>query len=546
MKNLLFACAAIFIFLSWLLPIHYRPWATYTGELYAFFALFALAAVFIKQPLQLPKIALPMAALAFLPLIQFAFGQVYYFSIAILGFAYVFGFWLAICMGFSLSARPQQKEQTFAYLSYTFLAGGVCTGLIAICQWLNFDAALSSIMMNISGSTRPFANFAQPNNMATFLLMALLACLYLYEQGKVKTRYLTAAAIPILIGIALSQSRTSWVASLCILLYLAYAQYRDYIRLRWFYSLAWFIGFLALIVLMPKLSQFISQMSDMNIQESRDVVQRAGGDMSRLAIWKQMAHAAAAQPWLGYGWYQTSTAFVAISEQIQGPVWVRSAHNFILDFVLWNGLLIAVPFFGYAAFWLIQLHRGARTASSVIGLLMIGVFLIHAMLEFPQNYAYFLLPAGFILGTVQAQNASAAVLHAPALFMRAVFGAGIILLILIYRDYDVLVPKLNQSARYEQAPEKITRNEKIYVLTEFNHRINFIRQNPYAPMTIAQLEDAEKLVRSYPTKYHLLEYAKMLAYNGHEAEARHQLQRLQAIQKRTVSYSELIQDMPKK
>jgi hypothetical protein len=39
MKNLLFACAAACIFLAWLLPIHYRPWATYTGELYAFFCL---------------------------------------------------------------------------------------------------------------------------------------------------------------------------------------------------------------------------------------------------------------------------------------------------------------------------------------------------------------------------------------------------------------------------------------------------------------------------------------------------------------------------
>ncbi len=95
---------------------------------------------------------------------------------------------------------------------------------------------------------------------------------------------MVACAIPILIGVALSQSRTSWVASLCVLVYLAYAQYKDYIRLCWFYSLAWFIGFVALIVLMPKLSQIMSQISDMNIQESRDVVKRAGGDMSRLAI----------------------------------------------------------------------------------------------------------------------------------------------------------------------------------------------------------------------------------------------------------------------
>ena len=154
MKNLLFACAAACIFLAWLLPIHYRPWATYTGELYAFFALFALAGAFLKQKLLLPKIALPLFGLALIPLIQFAFGHVYYFSIALLGFLYVFSFWMATAIGFSLSSQPDSREKTFLYLSYTFLAGGIATGLVAICQWLNFDEQLSWIMMNISGSVR--------------------------------------------------------------------------------------------------------------------------------------------------------------------------------------------------------------------------------------------------------------------------------------------------------------------------------------------------------------------------------------------------------
>jgi len=174
MRNFLFALAAIFMFIAWLHPIHYRPWATYLGELYAFFALFALAAAFLRQHIQLPKITLPIFGLALIPLIQFAFGHVYYFSIALLGFLYVFSFWMAIAIGFSLSSQPDSREKTFLYLSYTFLAGGIATGLVAICQWLNFDEQLSWIMMNISGSTRPFANFAQPNNMGTFLLMSPL------------------------------------------------------------------------------------------------------------------------------------------------------------------------------------------------------------------------------------------------------------------------------------------------------------------------------------------------------------------------------------
>jgi hypothetical protein len=41
MRFFLFLAASVCIALAWLLPIHYRPWVTYTGELFAFLSLFA-------------------------------------------------------------------------------------------------------------------------------------------------------------------------------------------------------------------------------------------------------------------------------------------------------------------------------------------------------------------------------------------------------------------------------------------------------------------------------------------------------------------------
>jgi len=40
--------------ISMLLPIHYRPWVTYTGELFAFLSLLALAALYLKEKLNYP------------------------------------------------------------------------------------------------------------------------------------------------------------------------------------------------------------------------------------------------------------------------------------------------------------------------------------------------------------------------------------------------------------------------------------------------------------------------------------------------------------
>lgn len=536
-ESALLFLAAILISLAWLFPIHYRPWVTYTGELYAFFALFTLAACLLKEKLQIPKISLPLLALCSVPFIQWGFGLVYFFDKALLSSVYIFSFWLAIILGYNLTQNSIERERIFTGFSYVLLGAGSITALMAICQWLTLDQYLP-IMVDIKIGQRPYANFAQPNNMATFLVMSLMACLYLYEKQKLKTVWIVIAAAMILVGVVLSQSRTSWLASLCILTYLGYQQYRGVMRIKWRYSLLWFAAFIGLIFIAPSFSQLLSQSAELSVQ-SRDVVQRATGDMSRLAIWEQMLHAIAHQPWFGYGWHQTSVAYTTISEFFQGPVWIRSAHNFVLDFLLWNGLLMGVPFLAYLGYWGYQLHKQAKSAVSVVALLMLGAFLIHAMLEFPQNYAYFLLPAGFLLGIVQSQQ-PAAVLWLSPVFMRVCFGLGLVLLLVIYRDYEVMVPKLNQSVRYEKTPEKITHQDQIYLLDEFNRRIAWIRLNPYSQQNPEQLQQIHEIVLNYPTQYDLLKYARVLAFNGYEAEARKQLHLLKILRKVEVDYDTLL------
>ena len=542
MKSALLFLAAILIPLAWLLPIHYRPWVTYTGELYAFFALFALAACLFKEKLQIPKISLPLLALCSVPLIQWGFGLVYFFDKALLSSVYIFSFWLAIIFGYNLTQNNSERERIFAGFSYVLLGAGSITALMAICQWLTLDQYLP-MMVDIKIGQRPYANFAQPNNMATFLVMSLMACLYLYEKQKLKTVWIVIAATMILVGVVLSQSRTSWLASLCLLTYLGYQQYRGVMRIKWRNSLLWFAAFIGLIFIAPAFSQLLSQSADLSVQ-SRDVVQRATGDMSRLAIWQQMLAAIEHQPWWGYGWHQTSVAYVTISEFVQGPVWIRSAHNFILDFLLWNGVILGVPFLAYLGYWGYQLHKHTQSVESVVGILMVGAFSVHAMLEFPQNYAYFLLPVGFIIGMVQSQRVVKGITLSP-LYLRSAFVLGALLLVLIYRDYEVMVPKLGQSIRYEKQPEKITNEKPIYLLTEFNHRIGWIRLNPYSKASVEQIQEGEQMVLSYPTKYNLIKYAKLLAFNGYEAEAKHQLQRLKTIQKTEMSYEELMQHVPR-
>ena len=89
MKATLALIAAILISLAWLIPVHYRPWVTYTGELYAFFALFALAAICFKEKIKLPKVTLPLLLLACVPLLQLLMGQIFFFNTAMMGFIFI-------------------------------------------------------------------------------------------------------------------------------------------------------------------------------------------------------------------------------------------------------------------------------------------------------------------------------------------------------------------------------------------------------------------------------------------------------------------------
>lgn len=544
MKFFLLLLASIFISLAWLLPIHYRPWVTYTGELFAFLSLFTLAVIYLKDKIKLPVISLPLLFLAAIPLVQYGAGELFFFDKALICSLFVLGFWLSVVVGYNLSSEKADRANIFTGLSYVFLMAGTATGVIAICQWLTLDAYIPG-MVNMQRAVRPYANFAQPNNMATFLLMSLLACLYLYETKKVQTKWLVPAAFIMLVSMALSQSRTSWVACVFILVYLAYQQFKGYIHIKWYSLAAWLGVFIGLVLVLPVIGSYLTQLLDIQIK-AVDVARRATGDMSRLAIWNQMLHAVMDHPWFGYGWNQTSVAYTLVSDHVQGPVWIRSAHNFILDFILWNGFIIGLPFLAYFGYWGYQLNKRVNSVESVIGILMIGAVLIHSMLEFPQYYAYFLLPVGFIIGLVQSQQADTKVVTLSPNYMRVAYGFFFLLLILIVRDYSVMVPKLNQTLRYEKAPEKITNQDQIYLLEEFNRRIDWIRMNPYSKVNAQQLEEIREVVLNYPTTYDLYKYAKILAFNGYEQEAKHQLWLLKKMRKVNIDYASLAQPIAKK
>lgn len=540
MKAVLLILAALFLSFAWLSPFHTHPWLTFSSELSSFAAALCAFAALSGQYLRIARAQLLALPFVLIPLVQWACGLVFDFSAALISSLYLFGFWCMVVAGYNLAIDPVQREKIFTAFSALLVCVGVITSFIAMCQWLNVESHLPWVMP--LKTDRAYANFAQPNNMATFLLMGLMGLLYLYESRKLKLVFIFPIALLLMFAIALSQSRTPYVASLFILLYWGVKQFKQPKRLSFLQMLGGVVFFFALSIwCVPQLTSLMHQWMgyENQIVAIHSVAERAGSGHERLGMWMQMIHAIAERPWWGYGWNQTSVAEISTMTVNTVPIWFASAHNLLLDLLVWNGIPLATLLLLYLLGWLYWLNQNAREPISIFALLMVSAVLIHALLEYPQRYAYFLLPCGFLLGLIQAQTPQlkGGVVGHRSVPMIVVLG--VIVLALIWRDYKVFQANNPLVHQNKPATAEVLGSHKIILLTQFEQRLQWNGLEPTARLTDNQREAFAKMVSNKPTQYNLTKYIQFLIANGELNEA----QRMLDIMNRLYKQDETLQSL---
>ncbi|OTG80700.1 O-antigen ligase family protein [Acinetobacter sp. ANC 4648] len=524
MKAYFLYLSAMLIAIAWLLPIHQTPWTTFESEILTFLSGLALLGSFLQQKIKIAKPQIIASIILIIPILQCFFGQILYLSNALLSFAYIFSFWLMIVLGYNLSLGGSAREKVLKNWSWLVLIVGLISSLIAILQWLQLSHYFFPYMNLLKGN-RPFANFGQPNNLATFLTLGTLACLYFYEKRFVSNVILIPSALILIFSIALTQSRTSWVVGLFILLYWGVKQYQQPKRFGWIKLLLWMAIFIGFISFLPSLNHLLEALSSQQVAETASVIERASSGYLRLDMWSQMLVAISEQPWLGYGWNQTGIAQITAFDAYPSHEWIKSAHNIILDLLIWNGIPIGVLILLYLSFWLYWLNKGVKDLESMIAILMVCAILIHALLEFPIHYAYFLLPLGFLLGVIQARYTRLPLIQINAVVVRVLFLLSALLIAVVYRDYNVY--KQQSLIVLKTAPLSLQQQEvmqqKIWLLDQFSDRVWWIELNPLTKMSTSQLQHVGRMVANTASKYDLYKYAQVLAFNGRVDEAKHQL-----------------------
>ncbi|MCY6412402.1 Wzy polymerase domain-containing protein [Acinetobacter sp. VNH17] len=532
--------ASLLLSFAWLSPFHTYPWVTFSSELATFGSVLALFSLFLNQNVQIPKLQLYILPVTFIPLLQWSWGLVSDFSVALLSSVYLLGFWLMVVIGYNLSLQPNAREQLMQRACWLLIIIASVTSLMAIVQWLGLESRVYGIMQ-LKGN-RPYANFGQPNNMATFLVMGLMGTLYLYEKHKASVWLFGCTSLIILFAIALSQSRTSWVVCLFIFIYWVYKQFRQTPRLNILKLSLWCFTFFVIAAWgVSAFTHLIESSTGTAVIEADSIVERASSGYLRFEIWTQMLLALKEQPWFGYGWNQTSVAQMTVFHLHPNHEWVTSGHNVLLDILAWNGIPLGFLIITYTAVWLLWLNKNTKDTTSIVAMLMVSAILIHTMLEFPQRYAYFLLPMGFLLGLIQAQtpNLKSITLHKN--MIRGCWVLSLILLFIIWRDYKVFQENSQLLFKGQQPTAEIMGSSRILLLTQFQQRLVWIALKPTVSMSDQDLMQWGDMVKNKATPYNLKKYAQLLVYNQKMVEAEQQLFILQQLYGENIGLADIVE-----
>ena len=519
--------AALLLSCAWLAPNHSFPWTTFHGEL-------VLAAVawiggvaawwYAAQRPRLYFLNVLTLVLMVVPVLQFALGLVTFSGHAAVLGLYIAGFYCAQVVA-QLAEQRWPHRAAGVLMGAMGIAAGVSVGL-QLYQWMGLTRgdAVTDIWVLGGGGDRPFANLGQANQLATLFLWGLLALAFAVWQGAVgRARagkvVIALASAWLVLGLALTQSRTGLLGLLVMLgVAVLWKPLRNVKSLRWLAAgLVLWYGFLLWAI--PQISVALY------LDEAASILTRPTGTL-RVQAWQMFADAIAQRPWWGYGMNQGLAAQVEVIQRhplIEG-LW-SYAHNEFLDLVVWNGIPAGLLMLSVTLAWFVIAMRRVRQVPDAIYLLLITVLGIHAMLEYPLAYTFFLLPLGAFIGIL---NARLAIWPLPARWWPAgfaatvvIYGGTVALLSAVAYDYF----RLEQSytdIRFQNAQIKMSKPASVpqaLVLNQMQAQLSYFLYLPRPDETSAQIDTYRALTNLAPGYHNILKLVSVLALNGYPEEA---------------------------
>ena len=409
----------------WMLPFlvaeHSLPLTTFYPELFAIAITACLfLAVLILQAGKPGTLPLPAVLLA-----PTAFGAVLFVQLAMTRDSRPVPTFLAVffllCVVLALQAGAwlgQDREFSRSVLracAIGSLMGGLLSAAIAWTQAFSMESHYAGWIAEYTKVEyrRPFAHLFQPNHLGTVLSLSMISALYLRQIRVIGWTVLVIALFMLGIGVALTSSRTAWLQIAVILAgsiaLAAVSRQPGANRLSQRDSIAPGLVLLAAVAAAQLLVTWLNR--DFGLQLSASAAARLAetdATSPRLQLWRYAADIFLQHPLIGSGWGEFVHAQYLAADRLGQVEMANNAHNIVLDLLAKTGVLgaaaVLIPCTGWAVRVIKAIRMDSDALNRVFCLVLVAVVLVHAMLEYPQNYAFFLLPVCLMLGLAETEN----------------------------------------------------------------------------------------------------------------------------------------------
>ena len=408
-----------------------------------------------------PTVALVPLLFGLLLVVQTFVLQVEQPSMNWLGAGYLLAAFMATHTGYTFS-RVRMSEEVLRWAAYALIIGGLFAVFCQVIQVFHLETKVTPLVVayNITVDRRPFGNMAQANHLATYIAFAMAGALFLVQTRRLPLVLWALLSVIFSAGLALTVSRGPWLQMGVIVVagfWMAFAEIRRNPALRrsnreWLTPVV--LGVLFFVV--NALVRWANVHYQLGLAESAaDRFTDAGQIAPRLALWKYGWTMFRSHPVLGVGWGEFPRYQFDLVRALGGVEIANNSHDIFLDLLGKTGLIgLAIVLLGLLA-WLVRVVRAPHTAARVFGIALIGVLTMHALVEYPQQYMFFLLPAMFVFGLLETRSL-------PMVSSRVSFGAyavvvfvGLAALYPVYRDYnrsEVLYYGSNPAQQYANDP----------------------------------------------------------------------------------------------
>jgi hypothetical protein len=522
--RLIQALGAALLAVAYLLPPGDAPWVSFWREWTASLAalLIVLGAVsglrLGQRALELPLLSLPALALvvAVVPWGQWLCGIEFYRGDAMLVSVYLIGF--ALCAVVARSMAPEERDALLDRLAVALLVAALCSVPLAVLQWTG-QLRLELGMLVKDG--RPIAHMEQPNLLCSLLMQGIFGAWRLHERRRLGGRWTLALALVMLLTIDLTQSRIAWVVIAFTVAAWAWRCRSLDMRRRWLPLLGALVIIGAGAFMVPLLDQHLGQ-DTLGLSD-----RLAGGQRPR--AWALFMDAVREHPWAGWGALQTGAAQFAMADRhAMVGEYFSNAHNLVLDLMVWFGAPIGLLAGGAIVVAIVARLVRAGDAARFVTALALLALLLHALVEMPLHYTYFLFPLALMIGATTGTPASARarVLRIPlrgTAVLAAVALPTALFLALLARDY-VPLTDFRPHLTYDDAskhmildsPPPITDTLMLDQLRAFQL---FSMVQPRPGLDAATLAGLREPMLRFPFAPSQEHYARIVALNGEPGAA---------------------------